>query len=268
MLYQKGELMSLKHIAIVLLGLGFCRIAFGEGPSIAPDNSSSSMDLISQGMPSFDRSWSAADYSVVEGILRDIAKNDATMLPRRNSAKSGTVFERIVSVENLISLQSETNKSASATMLAAYLKGIAAILQIYASATNAQHSYDAEVLDLNVLFLEALKRTDKNASELLSSLPQESTARNNSERNFERMKSSTSAFFGSILLLLGDHQEMRTSELVRFAVALKTYFSDCYDFILPGTQQEIRVRLKNMANSEKDEDLKNALSGILSSFPG
>jgi hypothetical protein len=226
------------------------------------------MDLISQGMPSFDRSWTAADYKIVEGILKDIAKSDATMLPRRDSAKSGSVFERIVSVENLKSIQSETNRSASASMLAAYLKSIAAILQIYASATNAHHSYDAEVVDLNVLFLEALKRTDNNASELLSSLPKESTARDISETNFERMKSSTSAFFGGILLLLGDHQEMRTCELVRFAVALKTYFSDFYDFILPGTRQEIRVRLKNLANSEQDVDLKNALSSILSSFPG
>ena len=188
--------MSRQHIAIFFLVLGFCRTAIGEEPSVAPDNSSSSMDLIGQGMPSFDRSWTSADYSVVEGILADIAKNDATMLPRRDSAKSGSVFERIVSVENLNLTQSETNRTARASALAAYLKSIAAILQIYSSATNAHHSYDAELVDLYVLFLEALKRTNKNASELLSSLPKESTARDISEKNIERMKSSTSALFG------------------------------------------------------------------------
>jgi len=61
-----------------------------------------------RGMPDYNKVWSMQDYSTAFYVLNTLKYENAKALPVRGSEKSGKLFSRMISIDNLFFLQDET----------------------------------------------------------------------------------------------------------------------------------------------------------------
>lgn len=77
-------------------------------PKVASDESLTSEEYLRLGLPAQDRDWSAEDMAKAEKILALLARKGYRKLPRYKSQRSGEVFARLTSPQNLDTLKDRT----------------------------------------------------------------------------------------------------------------------------------------------------------------
>lgn len=82
------------NIIIIAITIHSCSL-FNSDHSLKPD------DYVKLGMPDHKKVWTNDDYVASNITLSSLKMNDPLSLPRKNSKKSGEVFQRLVSSENL-----------------------------------------------------------------------------------------------------------------------------------------------------------------------
>ena len=60
------------------------------------------------GIPDFSRPWRISEFGNVIATLRNISNNEPLSLPRKGSAKSGKLFDHLISMDNLSFLNLDT----------------------------------------------------------------------------------------------------------------------------------------------------------------
>jgi hypothetical protein len=86
--------LSLLSLLILLLTIS-CNTLFKKDHSLKPE------EYIRLGMPDQKKVWTNDDYASCNITLSSLKMNYPLSLPRKSSKKSGTVFSRMVNVENL-----------------------------------------------------------------------------------------------------------------------------------------------------------------------
>jgi len=178
------------------------------------------------------------------------------------------VFNRIASFDNLDAVKNIADMSQRITIYGSITDSLAAIIVLYASATRPSSSFDAEIVDLATIYMEDIDRTYDIANELLLSLPPDNQLRKDEPAFRQKFSAGTSAMFAIFFTILSDREEMRRSELLRLAHALRKYLDLLKSQVLAGSMEEIRVKVNDLMNSETDEGLKEALSSLLSAIGG
>lgn len=89
-------------ILILSLSLSSCKKADNPDHSLTPE------EYREFGLPDHSRIWSMEDYSTAFFVLNTLKYENPKALPARESEKSGEVFERMISLDNLAFLQDET----------------------------------------------------------------------------------------------------------------------------------------------------------------
>lgn len=121
-----------------LLALTFQGNSVKQYP-VAADHSLTAAAYIQKGLPAHDRAWNGKDYEQAAVVLRDIAAQDVTQLPRYGSPTFGVVFARLVSLDNLSKSRNETvNLPARFNAALAILGSISQIIPIYSPATTKE----------------------------------------------------------------------------------------------------------------------------------
>ena len=153
MLYERLY-MSLKGIVLSLLLVASGEIVFAVDPVVAPDNSLGSAEYVSRGLPAYDRLWSAADYREAATALKAISAENPTLLPRSGSAKSGELFGRIVSLDNLISVSHISDLSLQVSTYMSIFISDGQLVTIYGTNTSSEHAYDREFIQICIHFVD------------------------------------------------------------------------------------------------------------------
>jgi hypothetical protein len=265
MLYKEKSMSLVRSITLLLL-IGFSERIFADQPVPAPDNSMQSMAYIIQGMPSYDRIWIALDIKKAVVVLQKIAASDATLLPRRGSAKSGELFARIVSFENLMTATQMRTTQQQVGTLASILKSHGELLSLYESATTKVRSYDAELIDLMIVAVEEEGTIIEVVDQSLPTMAENDPLKEGALSLMQAMQKGLSTTLVGIVYELADHTKIRTSEIVRLAQAITSYIVRLYRHIPAGTLQEIRIKISAMIESETDESLIDALKGVAASL--
>jgi hypothetical protein len=105
-------IMNIKHMyklknTLILLFLiillnGSCKNIFRKDLSMTPQQ------YMGQGMPAYNRSWTEQDFQKAQNVINSLKIKDFYSLPRNSSRRSGEVFRRITSKENLSFLEDTT----------------------------------------------------------------------------------------------------------------------------------------------------------------
>ena len=255
------------QIAAFALVVGLSTSAFGEDPSVAPDNSVSSMDFISQGMPAYDRVWTTSDLKEAVDTLKATAAKDPTLLPRRGSLKSGQLFDRIISQENLASINVAPGLLQKLGFAGSFLQSYGNLFIIYGTASSKEHTYDAEIVDIATMVLEAmsdaLEIVDQNYPTMADTDPQKEKL----SAYKQRIQKGLATTMGGLLFVLADHSDMRTSELTRLAYAIRPYVLRQYYNIQTGTLQEMKTKIQGLIATETDSSYTEALKQLETSLP-
>src|SRR5438874_5370604 len=113
------------------------------------DDTSLSLEAyIAAGMPAYDRNWTAADMEKALKVLKNLAKVKGR-LPRYGSERSGQLFDRMASEDNL---EFCDDPSDSLTMrysiYSQYIDALKGIDGLYTSAFAADSAYRADCVEI------------------------------------------------------------------------------------------------------------------------
>lgn len=240
-------------------------------PAIAEDRSFTLEAYVKKGVPAPDRPWVPTDYVAAATVLQDIAKVDATNLPRAKSKASGKLFDRLVARENLVILETDTLPVGQRAMMGAdFLQGLKQLLLVYQSASTPAGTFDSELVDISIFGIEELRICFNLADEFMKTLPADDPKRSVREAGVRKMKIGLSyMILGTLMYFDPDQrQHFRTSELIRLAHHLKGSLPHLQKRLPDLTQQELPVRMKKLADQEVDPHLKKALQEVSASLAG
>lgn len=148
-------------VALTILALGCAHPPRAHPPQQVPftppaDRSLSSQQLTRLGLPPTDRDWGQAEYEQAARVLQDVAAVDPHGLPRHGSARSGDVFARIASAENLALLRDpDLANSTRVEMGGAQHEAIQQILLTYLEPAEARMVFDEELARMIGLYLQS-----------------------------------------------------------------------------------------------------------------
>ncbi|MBK9390670.1 MAG: hypothetical protein IPN68_10885 [Bacteroidetes bacterium] len=146
---------NLKHLIIlftIIISASSCNLLVRDH-SLKPD------DYIKLGMPDNNKVWTNDDYVAVNITLSSLKMNDPLSLPRKNSRKSGEVFQRLVSPENLNFIYDTVFPlRTKAYFIQYYPRFQTEIEQMYTIDYKGKPYYSEELIDLHIFGLHIQDR--------------------------------------------------------------------------------------------------------------
>ena len=231
---------------------------------VARDSSLTVEAYKKQGFPDPDRAWTPADYAKALEVLRKIASEDSSKLPRRDSPASGKVWTRLCSDENLALLRDDNrtikDRWASAQELNAIIAGM---LTIYAKPASSG-GFDQEAVDALALML----RFDITLFDLLSEAAKgEKPAMKVPEKDTAEIRKGVALQVQGALLMMTDRENVRMSALLRFAREFKVTFPKLLPHLPEADRKKMVKDLKTLIEIEYDERMKTLLEEVLKALP-
>ncbi len=240
--------------------------AAAKGP--APDHSLSVAAWIERGMPAPDRAWVMADYERAVEVLKPVAKEDATRLPRRESAVSGDVFHRFVDPGNLTLGRSVTMDAQMRLQTdAGVMVGVGKLTLLYAGAYKGGLSFDEELVELMVYTLLVSREVIPLADDIVAKIPRDAPDRAVRLEGRDKMSAGLATIVSGCLDSLGAADGFRPAERLRLARALQEHLPALRPHMPAGARQELGVRLRRMAEAETDPAVKEVLERVHAGLP-
>ena len=235
---------------------------------IAEDHSLTGEQYVGLGVPASDRLWSADDYQQATKVLQKLLNEDPTKLPRLSSPRSGRLFSRLVSPENLTLAESMgSGPGPRLQYLAAELNpGVIEILKIYMTATNQGTSFDAELAEVLLYVGIVADKTwdsmDIFKAELDPGDPQYEVRM----EGFETARGGLALIVGGFLTTFTEKAVYRQEILVDLAKRLRPIFPRMVARLSAESRLEIPIRLDGLVEAETEPELKAALRALRASL--
>ncbi len=147
----------MKNVIIVMIALpvllGSCE------KQKEPDYSYKTDEYIKSGMPDPSKTWNNQDFFHAISTLDKIKAKDSLALPRYNSKKSGTLFQHLISEDNLSFLNSDTiSLQEKAFRIQAFLGIQSDLSRIYTDIYSREQYYKKELIQI---YLFGIRITQK-----------------------------------------------------------------------------------------------------------
>lgn len=181
------------------------------------DRSLKAEEYIRLGLPAHDRPWSGADMLQAFKVLSSIAKEDFRKLPRYKSDRSGDVFARITSTENLKILRDQRLPLKTRMLEGANeMQATGQLLTLYAAAFPKEDYRHAEIIELMGSILRESVIVLDLADKIQQTWKKDDPAYETRMKGFEQMKGGLVNIVGGCVTTLGEKDLYRASELKRF----------------------------------------------------
>lgn len=152
---------------LTIFSLISCRNLFRK------DMSLTTAQYSGQGMPDLNKSWTERDFQKAQNAINAVLIKDFHSLPREASRKSGDVFKRIISKDNLKFLEDTTlslrNKAYRIQALGNFMGQLGTL---YTDKLKAEQYYSAELTDIFIShlyvrgkMLELAEKIDKSTNQ-------------------------------------------------------------------------------------------------------
>jgi hypothetical protein len=228
------------------------------------DKSFTSIEYIQKGMPAYDRDWSGEDMVSASNVLTSIANEDLRQLPRYRSERSGEVFARIISPENLSIFQNGTLPLRTRlSLVSRHIAGLNQISKLYLKGLIERATDGREGVELLGAVLRTAAVMGPILDEFLPTLDRNDPSYKTRMAGLEKMKKGMAEIVAGGLQTLTDRETYRTEDLIRAASLMKETFPRILAKVTPGSRLETLVRLENLA---KDPDLKDLEPAIRELF--
>lgn len=229
---------------------------------VAPDESFPSDEYMRLGMPAADREWSSKDMVQANEVLAKLPMDQAN-LPRYESERSGTVFARITSPQNLELFQNRSLPlEGRMPMALAYGDASNQILKLYLAAFIRHRVTDSEMVELLGSQLRMSVVNVDLANELFPTLDTNDPAYPIRLQGFEQMKRGLASVVIGALDTLIDRQTYRQTELARLANYIRETFPIIVPFLPPSARAETITRLEKLRDDPSLADFRLAMEEL------
>lgn len=147
----------MKSTHLFILFVLFCTMSCSNPKG--KDYSYPSAHYLQLGMPDFDRPWKESEFGDIVGTLHYIKNREPLALPRKNSRKSGQLFEHMISMDNLSFLNIDTIPLyEKAYRIQSFLHIQSEYVDIYTDLYHREQYYNEELVDLYIFGISITQR--------------------------------------------------------------------------------------------------------------
>ena len=236
-------------------------IATGS-PAIA-DQSLSTAEYVAQGLPSPDQPWSGEDMAQAGKVLADVAAKGPEHLPRHQSRRSGEVFDRMTSQENLTSLFGESVPiDRRIAMADGHVQGAAQILGLYRDAYGKQLVGGSELVEVTGTDLRSTSTMLGLVGPYLASLDADNPAYQARLKSRDEMKSRLAKAADDAVTMVGQHDRFSPDEITRLVSAMRDGLPHVVAVCAPEVREETLTRLAELPADPALIDLQYQLEEL------
>jgi len=136
-------------ITIVIFIIGGC------SKQLPNDNSLRVTEYMKSGLPDPSRTWASNDYALAFSVLENLKQTRQYSLPRKGSEKSGVVFNRMLSQDNMVFMEiEEMMDEQKLHHLRNYLRVCENMVGLYTISATGLHYYHRELTEAYLFGLE------------------------------------------------------------------------------------------------------------------
>lgn len=122
------------------------------------------------GVPMPDNVWTLSDYLIAFSALKNLKLKRPFVLPIKDSERSGAIFSRMISFENMSFLKQESIPlSEKANMILGFLKVHSELIDVYTNIRMKKQYYHRELIDINIFGLRLVEKMIDLAHEINNS---------------------------------------------------------------------------------------------------
>lgn len=227
----------------------------------APEDHSLTVDeYLKLGVPATDRTWNGDAMQHAATSLMNIAKSDPGHLPRYRSDRSGVMFARMTSPQNLERYQNrKLSLDLRMSPALTYLGATNDVLQLYVSSFLKNATGDSELIELIGSELHTAVVLLQLVDEERSTLKQDDPNSAKRVAGLEKMRNGLATMTGGALTTLTETSSYRTSERARLLRYLQETLPAIVAHISPDAQSDALDRIETLA---RDENLKPLQPGL------
>lgn len=231
-------------------------------PEIA-DRSLTPEEYIRLGLPAHDREWSGQDMRAAEQVYAALAERGAAQFPRHQSPRSGAVFARQTSAENLEFFKNRTLPLETRISEALeYLQGANQIMKLYLAAFQKRQVADAELIEQVSAQMRFVVVMSQLVDELLPTIPHDDPDYTTRMQGVDRMRRGMATMVAGGLLTLTERKHYRCAQLVKLISTMQETFPVIVPRLPAGARAETAVRLEKMQTETATRDLQPHLAEL------
>ena len=224
------------------------------------DRSLSTEEYRKLGVPAPELAWSADDLLKVAKALEKLAEKDFQQLPRYESNRSGKVFARMTSADNLEQIkQSTLHLKVRLQQGLAFLLSYRQLLQLYLSAFAKKAVSDFELVEIEGATLRVIALVLQTAEELLATINKDDPSYEQHREDLQRMRRGAAEIVAGCLQCFTDRQDFHPATLANLVVHLRATLPAIAPRLPPRSKDECLTKLRMLA---KEPNLKDSLPGL------
>lgn len=231
-------------------------------PTTAPladvDQSLMLIEYAAKGVPAPERPWTVADYRKAIAALR---KLDASQLPRKDSPKSGALFRRMASPENLDPLIHPSRRLPLKDRLTNidFAEVTTGVLILY---PEFDERFMAERAALACNVLRACRWTVPLEDELLGSVPKSSRTYDNIARIVEQRRSGYGEMTDQLTRWLQGSKHLDSAGRVALVKAMVDLLPEYISVLPVENQKQIWDSLRKAWDANRSEAVRDELKKL------
>jgi hypothetical protein len=226
-------------------------------PDQPRDESLTVEEYIRLGLAAPDREWSGVDMAEAEKVLASLASKGYGQFPRYQSERSGDVFARMTSPQNLSLFRNRSVPLDARFPLAMeYLRASNQISKLYYAAFLKAAARDSEIVELMGAMFRVTAVMFELVDEFLPTIKKDDPTYQVRMQGLEGMKQALGSVVAGGLLTLTDRRSVRSSELARLVGYMQETFPLIVPQLPPGVRVETLIRLEKLQSDPAMKDLQ------------
>lgn len=227
-----------------------------------PDQSLPAMEYITLGIPSYDRNWVGQDMAVAAKKLQALANQSPEKLPRFGSKRSGPMFARIVSADNLMFFQSRSLPLATRFPQALeYGASLNLILKVYLAARVDNKVAGNELIELLGAQLRTVQVQLELVDEFVPTLSKDDPKYPVRMAGLDKMRKGLAELIAGTITTLTEAQFYDVATRAKLLEYCRQTFPNILPKLTAASQQEMLLRLDALID---DPSVREFRSGVIS----
>lgn len=235
-------------------------------PAIAQEPSDESLtaaEYIQLGLAAPDREWTGVDMAKAQEVFTALAQQGARKLPRYKSERSGAVFARITSPQNLKIFRDKSMPlNVRLPQALSYYQASNGILKLYLSAFVEKDARDSELVEMLGSQLRSTVVLIGLLDELLPTIKKDDPKYQVRMQGLEQTKRGLASIVAGCLQTLTERDSYRASELLRLLGYMQETFPSIVPHLTAESRMETMARLEQMQQDPALKDLKGGLQKL------
>lgn len=239
-------------------------LPLADDPMLPDDFALTPIEYVEAGVPAHDRMWSGTDMLRAANSLAAIAQDGARRLPRYRGARSGEVFARLTTDENLefyrnrsVPLEQRMGEGLN------YMQAVKQLLVLYLSAINQESIGAGEIVEVLGAQLRMSVVMFGLVDEFFPTLNKTAPDYGVRMDGLKGMKSAMALVVSAGLQTLTESQTYQTEDLKRLAGYLQDTLPDILPELSEGSRRETLVRLRSFVDDSRMQTLQPELTALM-----